>query len=200
MSKVKKNKYKKILSSISIAILALGNGGALSAEDKGWYLTRTSPYQANSELNARKRDIRDLVTDCSERMISLSCHRAGVWFLTHKLPDEGIKYIKTSCELGRGYSCRVAGDMQLKAYKKSKERLLEYRASHSSRDKNEKAKEKEMYSKSYILHNEVKYLFTAGCFRKDKKSCQRLGTIPSLPQKNKEEKSSLKKVNDILEG
>ena len=99
------SKNIKILTIATILSIAISTVIA----DSGWYPTRKSPFQTNRELETRATNQRDLITDCLERNINLSCHRAGVWLIKHHKYQEGIKYIDNACTLGRGYSCRVLG-------------------------------------------------------------------------------------------
>jgi len=137
---------KKIL----LPFLALGVLSTCVIADDGWYLTRKSPHQANYELENRTTSIRDLITDCTERSISLSCHRAGVWFISKGdsrggfREAKGYKYLNNACTLGRGYSCRLLGTIYQE--KGETKKAMEY--------------------------------FYKGCFRKDNKSCTLYHDVP----------------------
>jgi len=138
---------------------------AATADDSGWYLTRKSPYEANMRLENRSSDIRDLITDCTERSISLSCHRAGVWLVKHKDTQRGISYIANACKLGRGYSCRLVGEYYL-------------RGATRYEGKTVGEKQKADFDKNAKL---AKDYFIQGCFRHDKKSCGYAINPPKAP-------------------
>ena len=141
--------------------------GIASANDAGWYLTRKSPYEANRELEKRTTNIRDLITDCTERSISLSCHRAGVWLKKHGKNKQGREYIETACTLGRGYSCRIAG--------------MDYLDTLTQMAQQAEINEEELNRFSSASENAKKY-FELGCFRHDAKSCNYLKEIPLAPK------------------
>jgi len=152
----------------------------LHAHDTGWYITRKSPYQANKELEERKTDIRDLVTDCAERSISLSCHRAGVWLMKHNEKQRGVEYLKNACKLGRGYSCRMVG--------------LEYL--HQLKESGLKGNvSKEELHEAKAVSKEAKHYFTIGCFRRDAKSCDYVHNLPTLPELKM---SAMEKLDEVL--
>jgi len=113
ISKKKKKGYRKMNKTILITALIISAISTTLLADSGYYLTRKSPFQSNKELESRATNIRDLITDCLERSISLSCHRAGIWLIKHNDKPKGLEYLKNSCELGRGYSCRVVADYML---------------------------------------------------------------------------------------
>jgi cell division protein FtsL len=69
------NKKTKILTIATMLSIAT----SIVIADSGWYPTRKSTFQTNRELETKTTNQRDLITDCLERNINLSCHRAGVW-------------------------------------------------------------------------------------------------------------------------
>lgn len=144
----------RIKHTIALTILLATSTPALYADD-GWYLTRKPVPIANQNLEDRKSDIRDLITDCKERGISLSCHRAGKWFLD-KGKAAGLEYIKQSCRLGRGYSCRVVGNEYLRG---------------------------SLVAKS---NNTAIEWFKQGCLREDQESCTLQNATQPDPVKKKE--------------
>ena len=143
---------KKIFIATAAALITVTS--LAQCDDEGWYITRKPVPAAFKDLEHRKSDIRDLITDCMERSISRACHRAGVWFTNNDDP-RGIDYIKRSCELGRGYSCRIAGMFYAEGMlvKKSNNTAIEW--------------------------------YKKGCFRKDHKSCDLMNNTPKDPKPRK---------------
>ena len=88
-------------------------------------LDRVPPLVAEDNLLHHSSTFRQLITDCLERSKSLSCHRAGVYFINERGEfKNGVKYINASCELGRGYSCTLLGSYYQRGYGVKKNPIL----------------------------------------------------------------------------
>lgn len=72
---------------------------------------RQAPLDDQRHLDERKSSFRELILGCSERSKSLSCHRAGIYYIQERGDyRNGIEYLNQACKLGRGYSCTVLGN------------------------------------------------------------------------------------------
>ena len=72
---------------------------------------RVNPTESETRLDFRWSTFRELLTDCTERSKSLSCHRAGIYYIKKRHDyTNGVRFLKTACTLGRGYSCTLLGD------------------------------------------------------------------------------------------
>ncbi|MBD3808555.1 MAG: sel1 repeat family protein [Epsilonproteobacteria bacterium] len=119
---------------------------------------RPAPSDAHKALDKKNSSFRNLILDCTERNISLSCHRAGVFYISvRKEFQKGIDYLNQSCELGRGYSCTVLGD---------------YYSSGNIVAKNS------VVAKSY---------YNKGCVRESEEGCQKWGGVVIVPQPKKKD-------------
>lgn len=91
--------YKKILIG---AISLLVATQALQA--------RPAPLGSEKRLASKSSSFRELIVDCTERSKSLSCHRAGVYYINERSDYiNGTDYLNQACKLGRGYSCTLLG-------------------------------------------------------------------------------------------
>jgi len=90
-------------------LLTLLTFSTLYAE--GHHITRPAPLVSELDLTYKKSSFRELTLDCLERSKSLACHRAGIKHLVIGEVDDGITLLKRACELGRGWSCTVVGDI-----------------------------------------------------------------------------------------
>lgn len=73
-------------------------------------VARISPIDSEKNLHDKKSTVRELVVDCLERGKSLSCHRLGIYYIEKREKyTKGLKYLRSSCQLGRGYSCALIG-------------------------------------------------------------------------------------------
>jgi TPR repeat protein len=97
---------KRVYFLIVLGLLLFSS--SLSANKR--YVDRQVPLVSEEKLLHKTSNIRELITDCLERSKSLSCHRAGVWFINERKDySKGIGYLDASCQLGRGYSCTLIG-------------------------------------------------------------------------------------------
>jgi len=94
----------KRLQILNIAIASILLGTVLAT-------ARPSPVYSEKQLDTKTTNFRNLIVDCTERSKSLSCHRAGVYYIDiRKDYKNGIEFLNNACNLGRGYSCTLAGD------------------------------------------------------------------------------------------
>jgi len=151
--------FKKTLILSAIALLSVTNSQA-----------RNFPTESEVNLDFHKSTFRELITDCTERSKSLSCHRAGVYYIKVRADyTNGIRYLNNSCELGRGYSCTLIGDYYRDGLIVKKDLI----------------KAKDYYNK--------------GCLRNSESGCKKFTQIILVPEKKKKWVSPLDMMNPMRE-